>query len=191
MANEPLDKGLEEIRREVIEGRNLVIKTDNQLKTLHAELKVVGKRQEDFMRRQWLSSAVAYAVFAMLCVGAAVVVSNVRTSSAGADRERLEKQVKDLTTQIELLKAADLALAANEHTAAEIYKQLANGIGEDRLKGVDALAKAEHGKLSAFARQVLADRAVLLRKELGAGFLERGKAAFRKQDYPGTVLVIY
>ena len=41
------DKGLDDIRREVIESRNLVIKTDNLLKNLHAELKVVGKRQEE------------------------------------------------------------------------------------------------------------------------------------------------
>src|SRR5882757_790673 len=81
MANEPQDKALEEIRREVIEGRNLVIKTDNQLKTLHAELKLVGKRQEDFQRRQWISSAVAYVVFAALCVAGAIAISNARTAS--------------------------------------------------------------------------------------------------------------
>src|SRR3954466_9648028 len=100
MANEQSDKALEDIRREVIEGRNLVIKTDNQLKTLHAELKLVGKRQEDFQRRQWISSAVAYAVFAALCVAGAVMVSNARTASAGADRDVLVKQVKDLNAQI-------------------------------------------------------------------------------------------
>ncbi len=187
MANELGDKALEEIRREVIEGRNLVIKTDNQLKTLHAELKLVGKRQEDFQRRQWVSSAVAYAVFAGLCVAGSLAISNARTASAGADRERLEKQVKDLSVQIEQLKAADAALAANERAANEVYKLMAQGQGDERLKGIDALAKTDQGKLSAFARMVLADRATLLRKEVGSAFLERGKAAFRRQDYPGTV----
>lgn len=187
MANELSDKALEEIRREVIEGRNLVIKTDNQLKTLHAELKLVGKRQEDFQRRQWISSAVAYAVFAALCVAGAIAISNARTASAGADRERFEKQVKDLTVQIEQLKAADVALASNERTGNEIYKMMSQGQGDERLKGIDALAKVDQSKLSPFARLVLADRATLLRKEVGAAFLERGKAAFRRQDYPGTV----
>lgn len=187
MANELSDKALEEIRRDVIEGRNLVIKTDNQLKTLHAELKLVGKRQEDFQRRQWISSAVAYAVFAGLCVAGALAVSNARTASAGADRERLEKQVKDLSAQIDQLKVADVALASNERSASEIYKMMAQGQGDDRLRGIDALAKVDQGKLSPFARLVLADRAVLLRKEVGATFLDRGRAAFRKQDYPATV----
>lgn len=187
MANELSDKALEEIRREVIEGRNLVIKTDNQLKTLHAELKLVGKRQEDFQRKQWISSAVAYAVFAGLCVAGAIAVSNARTASAGADREGFEKQVKELTGQIEQLKAADALLASNERTANEVYKLMSQGQGDERLKGIDALARIDQTKLSAFARAVLADRATLLRKEVGAAFLERGKSAFRKQDYPGTV----
>lgn len=187
MANEQQDKALEEIRREVIEGRNLVIKTDNQLKTLHAELKMVGKRQEDFQRRQWISSAVAYAVFAALCVAGAFGISNARTSAAGADRERLEKQVKELTVQIDQLKLSDSTQAANDRTGAEVYRMMANGTGDERLKGIDALARVDQSKLSPFARQVLADRAVLLRKEVGASFLERGKVAFRKQDYPGVV----
>lgn len=187
MANELSDKALEEIRREVIEGRNLVIKTDNQLKTLHAELKLVGKRQEDFQRRQWISSAVAYVVFAGLCVAGAIAVSNARTSSAGADRERSEKQVKELSAQIEQLKAADVATASNERTANEVYKMMSQAQGDERLKGIDALAKIDQTKLSPFARLVLADRATLLRKEVGAAFLERGKSAFRRQDYPGTV----
>ncbi len=187
MANELADKALEEIRREVIEGRNLVIKTDNQLKTLHAELKLVGKRQEDFQRRQWISSAVAYAVFAGLCIAGAIAVSNARTASAGADRERLEKQVKELSAQIDQLKAADVALAANERTANEVYRMMSQAQGDERLKGIDALAKIDQSKLSPFARVVLADRATLLRKEVGSAFLDRGKAAFRRQDYPGTV----
>ncbi len=187
MANELSDKGLEEIRREVIEGRNLVIKTDNQLKTLHAELKLVGKRQEDFQRRQWISSAVAYVVFAGLCIAGAIAVSNARTAAAGADRERFEKQVKDLTAQIEQLKAADVATASNERSANEVYKMMSQGQGDDRLKGIDTLAKIDQTKLSSFARLVLADRATLLRKEVGAAFLERGKTAFRRQDYPTTV----
>ena len=66
MSEESKPVTLEELKREVIEGRNLVIKTDNLLKTLHAELKQVGKHQEEFERRQWRSSAVAYGIFAAL-----------------------------------------------------------------------------------------------------------------------------
>src|SRR5688572_9517737 len=95
------ERDLTDIRKEVIEARNLVIKTDNLLKNLHAELKLVGKRQEDFQKRQWLSSAVAYALFAALCVAGAVMVSSSRVSSASADKERLEKTVAESSAQLE------------------------------------------------------------------------------------------
>src|SRR5688572_12802742 len=99
------DDGLDDIRREVIESRNLVIKTDNLLKNLHAELKVVGKRQEDFAKRQWISSAVTYVGFLALCIAGAVLISNARVSAMREDREKLEKQAAELTSQVDRLRA--------------------------------------------------------------------------------------
>ena len=93
------NKELSEIRKEVIEARNLVIKTDSLLKNLHAEVKAIGKRHEDLQKKAWISSGVAYAIFAALCVAGAVVVTSARSSNAGAERERLEKTVAELTQQ--------------------------------------------------------------------------------------------
>ena len=59
-----LERELADIRREVIEGRNLVIRTDNLLKTLHSEVKSFGVRQKEFERKLRLSSAAAYALVA-------------------------------------------------------------------------------------------------------------------------------
>lgn len=186
MATE-LDKGLEEVRREVIESRNLVIKTDNQLKTLHAELKLVGKRQEDFQKRQWISSGVAYLAFVGLCIGGVVAITNARTASATAERERLEKQLKDTQADIDKQKAALAADAAAERTAADVYKMMTTLPGDERLKGIDALAKLDLSRVAPFTRQVLHDRAASLRQEVGSSMLERGKSAFRRQDYATTV----
>src|SRR6186997_2765090 len=102
---EAKDDGLDEIRREVIESRNLVIKTDNLLKNLHAELKLVGKRQEDFARRQWISSAVAYLLFVGLCVAGVIAISNARSQQATQEKDRLDKQVAELTAAAEKHKA--------------------------------------------------------------------------------------
>jgi TolA-binding protein len=175
-------KELTEIRKEVIEARNLVIKTDNLLKNLHAEVKAVGKRHEDFQRRQWISSGVAYALFAILAVGGAFMVSRATTSTADAERERLEKSVADLTSQ---LAAQRTELSANQNAqraAADVYKLMTTLPGDERLKGIDALVKLDTSRLSALERQALTDRAALLRKEIGDSAFERGKAAFRRND---------
>jgi TolA-binding protein len=181
-----IDRELTEIRREVIEARNLVIKTDNLLKNLHAEVKTVGKRHEDFQRRQWISSGVAYVLFTILAVGGAVMVSRATTSTADAERERLEKSVADLTSQLEKQRA-ELATNQNaERAAADVYKLMTTLPGDERLKGIDALVKLDTSRLSVLERQALNDRASLLRKEIGDSALERGKAAFRRNDMRGA-----
>lgn len=182
-----VSKQLDEIRREVVESRNMTIKTDNALKTLHAELKTVSGQQEAFQRRTWFATGGAYVLFTALCVGGAVLVSNSRTATATAERERLERQVTELNETIGRLKADAAAELAAEQSAAQVYKLMTTLPGDERLKGIDALAKLDQTRLSAFSRLVLQDRALLLRKEVGSGVLEKGKAAFRRQDWPETI----
>jgi TolA-binding protein len=189
MSNElsDLTKPLEEIRREVVEARNMTIKTDNALKSLHAELKVVSAQQADFQRRTWFSTATAYLGFLGICVAGAVVVTSARGSSATEQRQRLEQQVGDLTSQLEKQRSDTAAVAQDERIATDVYKQMTTLPGEQRLKGIEALAKLDLTKLSPLTRQALQDRATLLRKEIGASVLERGKAAFRRNDWSETV----
>lgn len=189
MSNDTTDlsKPLDEIRREVIESRNMTIKTDSALKTLHAELKRVAQQQQDFQKRSWFSSGVAYLGFIALCVGGAIATSNAKAASATNDKERLEKQVTELTAQVDKQRADAAAIAQAEAKAAQVYKMMTTLAGEERLKGIDELGKTDLTKLTAFEKQVLQDRSLQLRKEVGAGILDRGKNAFRKQDWPETI----
>lgn len=188
MADTPdLTKPLDEIRREVIESRNMTIKTDNALKTLHAELKLVSSQQDAFQKRTWFATGAAYVLFVVVCVGAAVVVANSKAANATNDKERLEKQVGELNATIDKLKGDAAAQLAAEQGAMQVYKMMTTLPGEERLKGIDALAKLDQAKLSPFAKLVLQDRAVLLRKEVGASILEKGKTAFRRQDWSEAV----
>ncbi|GMU61672.1 MAG: hypothetical protein AMXMBFR34_34350 [Myxococcaceae bacterium] len=176
-------KALEEIRREVIESRNMTIKTDNALKSLHAELKNVSSRQDAFMRRTWFSTAAAYAAFTALCVAGVLAISGARAASAAADKERLEQQVAGLEKAMAALKAEAAAQVAAEQGAMQVYKMMTSLPGDERLKGIDALQKLDQSKLSAFTRLALQDRAASLRLEVGSGILDKGKAAFRRQDW--------
>src|SRR4051812_38069888 len=159
-----VEKELGEIRKEVIESRNLVIKTDNLLKNLHAELKMVGKRQEDFQKRQWISSAVAYALFTLLCISGAVWVGAARSSASSAERERLQKAVTELTEKVDKMKAEETASANSSRSATEVYRLMTNLPGDERLKGIDALVKLDSARLSPLEKQALNDRAEILRK---------------------------
>lgn len=182
------EKALEEIRREVIESRNVTIKADNLLKNLHAELKLLGKQQEEGRKHQWVSSAVAYVLFAALCTGAAIMVSAARSSSATAEKEKLEKQAASLGEQLEKQKADQVANAQAERAAAEVYKLMTTLPGDERLKGIDALAKLDQSRLSSLEKIALEERAGQLKKEIGQAAFERGRAAFRRNDFPSAAL---
>jgi predicted negative regulator of RcsB-dependent stress response len=180
MAEPERDTG--DLRKEIIEARNLVIKTDNQLKNVHADLKLLAKRQEEMHRRQWLASGVAYLLFVGLCVGGGMVLSSARVSSVKAEAERAEKQRAEATAQFEKLKADAQAVALAEREAAEAYRLMTTLSGDDRAKGLDALVKVDTNRLSVLERQALLDRAEVLRKEIGQASLDRARAAFKRHE---------
>jgi tetratricopeptide (TPR) repeat protein len=182
-----LDKELADIRREVIESRNLVIRADNQLKTLHAEVKTVGRRLEGAIARQRLASATAYALFALLAIGAGLVVAVVRGTVAGHERERLSQQLADTNAALEKEKAQSAAAAAASRNASEVYKTLAEGSLEDRLKAVPSLARLDQAHLTVLERRALQERVELARREVGASLLERGRQAVRRGEPTAAV----
>lgn len=186
--NKPdLDRELTEIKREVIEGRNLVIKTDNLLKNLHAELKAVSKRQEEFEKRKLISSGVAYVVFAALAVTGAILVSQARVSAAGVDKDRYEKTIAELTLKLDETRKDATERQAAATRAFDVYRLMTERPGDERLQGVEQFAKMEMSRVSALEKQALKDRAEALRNEIGQSALERGKQAFRRNDMAGTV----
>ncbi len=187
MKSEYDSKELSEIRKEVIESRNLVIKTDNLLKNLHAEVKAIGKRHEDLQKRQWISSGVAYVLFAALCVGGAVMVNSSASSASSAERERLEKTVTALTAQLDKQRADQTVVQNAQRAANEVFRLMTKLPGDERLKGVDELVKLDTSHLTPLERSALDTQAVLLRREIGDAAFERGKAAFRRNDMKGTV----
>lgn len=176
-------KLLEDLKREVIESRNMTIKTDNALKTLQAELKLVSGLQTAFQKRTWFATGAAYALFVLLCVAGVVAIGNIRGAAGSAERERLERQLAELQGSLDKQRGDASAQLSAEQAALGVYKQMTTLPGEERLKGLDALARLDQTRLSPFARLALHDRGALLRKEVGQGILEKGKAAFRRQDF--------
>lgn len=177
-----LDKELSDIRREVIEGRNLIIRADNQLKTLHAEVKTVGRRLDEAMAQHRYSSMAAYFLFALLAVGAGVVISIVRGSVAAHEHDRLSQQLAEATGALEQARAQASGAAAASRTASDLYRTLAEGSADERLKAVPALAHLDQAQLTALERRALQDRLELTRREVGAAALERGRQASRRGD---------
>ncbi len=178
-----LDKELSDIRREVIESRNLVIRADNQLKTLHAEVKTVGRRLDEAMLQQRYSSVAAYVLFALLAVGAGLIVSIVRGSVAAHEHDRLTQQLSEATAALEQARAQAASAAAASRSASDVYRTLAEGPVDERLKAVPALARLDQAHLTPLERRALQERVEMTRREVGTAALERGRLASRRGDF--------
>lgn len=117
------DDELREIKREIVESRGLVIKTNNLTNALAADLKSISKRQLGFERRVVWNSAAAYFVFVVVVIGVVKVAWDARVATVTAETKRDEKKVKELEDNVaELRRRSDQRL--NAETAAAAYYEL-------------------------------------------------------------------
>jgi tetratricopeptide (TPR) repeat protein len=181
------EKELADIRREVIESRNLVIRTDNQLKTLHAEVKALGRKVDEASQRQRFASAAAYALFALLAVGAGVAVSSVRAAVGASERERLSKQVAESKEALTGLQASMAAASSASAAATQALRMLDEGPPGDRPKAVAALARVDQAHLTPLERSALRDRLEGVRHEVGSAAIAHGQKAIRQGDPQSAV----
>lgn len=140
MGNE-VDDELRELRREVIESRGLVIKTNNLTNSLAADLKSIAKRQAGYERKISWNSATAYAVFVLVVLlGLKVLwdyrIENMKSETAGSkgELEALRKQVKELERR-------DEARGKLEARAQALYELVKTGKRAEFLEQVEPATK--------------------------------------------------
>jgi TolA-binding protein len=97
-----VDDELGEIKREIIESRGLVIKTNNLTNALSADIKSIAKRQQGYERRLSWNSATAYVVFVVVAFtvlkfawDARVDYVTAETQQKIADNDRLRKENRE------------------------------------------------------------------------------------------------
>src|ERR1700759_3844117 len=106
-----MDRGEESemalLRKEVVEARNLVIKTDNLLKNLHAELKLMGRKHDEQERRHWMTSVTAYIAFALIASVGAIAYARAEVRTAREEAATLDARARTLQQDAEKIKSAD------------------------------------------------------------------------------------
>ncbi|MHB8419964.1 MAG: tetratricopeptide repeat protein [Myxococcales bacterium] len=179
------ERELIELRREVLESRNLVIKTDNLLRGLHAEVKAFGKRQEEAERHRVFASAAAYACFAALCAGGAALAARGFVASAQEDAAQARRDAASAVAGAAQLRSELGARQAASEAAARAYAKVA-GDAAGRLDGLAAVGQLDRKLLTPLEVKALDDRASQARREAAAAALESGRAAFRHNDFKGA-----
>lgn len=136
-----VDDELREIKREIVESRGLVIKTNNLTSALAADLKSISKRQQVFERRTFRNSAVAYVVFVAVVLGLVKIAWDARTESiAGKDRGAVEKAER-LQKEVDEMKALAAARLSGEAAASSFYELVRAGRRREIVEQFEAVRR--------------------------------------------------
>src|SRR5690242_12125203 len=94
------DDELRDIKREIVESRGLIIKTNNLTNALAADLKSISKRQIGFERRAFWNSAGANLLFVVVVIGVVKLAWDARIDSVTAEtsgsKQKLARVEKEL-----------------------------------------------------------------------------------------------
>lgn len=117
-----VDEEIREIKKEIIESRGLIIKTNNLTNALAADIKSIAKRQAGYERRFNWNSWIAYVLFASLSFVGLKLASDARIREIEGETEELAQQVAELRRELaEETRRAERRSRA-ETAAASFYR---------------------------------------------------------------------
>lgn len=175
-----VDEELREIKREIIESRASVIKTNNLTNALSADIKSIAKRQQTYERRLSWNSATAYIVFVIVVFAALKVAWDARvdqikgeTEQRTLDNERLRKEQRDALKRDE-----DRARA--EARAAQFYELVRSG---KRAELIEQWEQVKKEPLSKAEAAMFSDAVEHARNDLAGQQYQQGMDKVRVQRW--------
>jgi TolA-binding protein len=160
-----VDDELGEIKREIIESRGLVIKTNNLTNALSADIKSIAKRQQSYERRISWNSATAYVIFVLVVFTGLKFALDALRDSATADTKQKTSENERLRKETHESEKREEDQLRAEMKAQAFYELVRQGKRAEVIKGFETLKNEPITKteLAVFADAV--DRA---RNELAA-----------------------
>jgi len=160
-----VDDELLDIKREIIESRGLVIKTNNLANALSADIRSIAKRQQGYERRLAWNSATAYVVFVVVVFAALKFAVDARVDAIEATSKHLRDESARLTQEVETARQREAERQAAELEAAKFYDLVKQGKRADLIRGWELMRSKP---LSRAEAQFLADAVDKARNEQAA-----------------------
>jgi TolA-binding protein len=139
-----MDEGGEELRdikREIIESRGLVIKTNNLTNALAADLKSIGKRQLNFERRAFWNSAAVNVLFVLVVIGVVKFAWDSRVDAVERETKRAQARVTELSAELASLQKQADERAKAESAAAAFYELIRAGKKRELIDAYEAVRR--------------------------------------------------
>lgn len=166
-----VDDELRDIKREIIESRGLVIKTNNLANALSADIKSIAKRQQGYERRLAWNSATAYVVTVVLVLASLKLVVDMRVDAIEAASKHLREENARLAQEVGVARQREADRQAAELEAAKFYDLVKQGKRSDVIRGWEAIRNRPLSKAEA---QFLADAVAKAQSEQAAMLYVQG-----------------
>jgi len=136
-----IDEELREIKREIVESRGLVIKTNNLTNALSADLKSISKRQLTFERKAFWNSAMANGLFVVVVIGVVKLAWDARVDAVEAETRGSREKIARIEKELSAFSQSADDRARAEGAAASFYELVRAGRREEMLEGFEELRK--------------------------------------------------
>ncbi len=166
-----LDEELRDVKREIIESRGLIIKTNNLTNALAADVKSIGKRQQSFERRSHLNGAAANLLFVVVVLAVVKVAWDLRVESAKKEVDRAQEGSARRATEIAELEKQSEARAKAESAAMGFYELLRAG---KKRELVDAFEELRKEKLTRAERAFFSEEVARAKSQLSLAAYHAG-----------------
>ena len=174
------DDEIREIKKEIIESRGLIIKTNNLVNSLAADVKAIAKRQAGYERRFGWNSAVAYVLFAVLFSIGLKLASDARISEIESDKEELAREVAELRQEFtDETNRAD----RRRHAEAEAFRFYELIRQQKRAEVVDGFDGIRQEQLSRAEAAFFRDTVGRFRLDLSVAAYQQGLDRMRTGRY--------
>lgn len=175
-----VDDELRDIKREIVESRGLVIKTNNLTNALSADIKSIAKRQRTYERRISWNSAVAYIVFVLVAFTALKFAWDARVESIKGETEQKTQENERLHKEVQKDEEDKKDRDRAEAKSAQFYELIRQGKKVEVVDGYEAIKKEP---LSRAEQAVFADAIGKARNDLAAQMYEQGLDKARVQRW--------
>jgi TolA-binding protein len=133
------DEELREVKREIIESRALVIRTNNLTNALSADIKSIAKRQQTYERTISWNSGAAYVVFVLALFTSLKLLMDARIEAMDVNNKHLRDENTRLRQDLDAARQRDADRQAAELESAKFYDLLKQGRRADLIKGWEAM----------------------------------------------------
>ena len=135
------DDELREIKREIVESRALIIKTNNLTNALAADLKSMSRRQVGNERRAFWNSASANILFVVVVIGVVKLAWDARVEAVQGETRGIGEKLLKHEADLKAFQTRSDERARAESAAAAYYELIRAERRQDVIEGFDAIRK--------------------------------------------------